>query len=82
MIEWQTEWMDEFDIDYYRVDTVKHVDSTTWSALKNSLTKVNPDFKMIESTLEPDMLIPPENLEQEAWMHSLTSISMILQRIL
>ena len=47
LIEWQTEWMDEFDIDYYRVDTVKHVDSTTWSALKNSLTKVNPDFKMI-----------------------------------
>ena len=26
------------------------------------------------------MLIPPENLEQEAWMHSLTSISMILQK--
>lgn len=47
LIEWQTEWMDKFDIDYYRVDTVKHVDSTTWSALKNSLTKVNPDFKMI-----------------------------------
>ena len=39
--------MDKFDIDYYRVDTVKHVDSTTWSAFKNSLTKVNPDFKMI-----------------------------------
>lgn len=47
LIEWQTDWMDEFDIDYYRVDTVKHVDSTTWSAFKNSLTKVNPDFKMI-----------------------------------
>ena len=47
LIEWQTDWMDEFDIDYYRVDTVKHVDSTTWAAFKNSLTKVNPDFKMI-----------------------------------
>ncbi len=47
LIKWQTDWMDEFDIDYYRVDTVKHVDSTTWSAFKNSLTKVNPDFKMI-----------------------------------
>lgn len=47
LIEWQTDWMDKFDIDYYRVDTVKHVDSTTWSAFKNSLTKVNPDFKMI-----------------------------------
>ena len=47
LIEWQTNWMKKFDIDYYRVDTVKHVDSTTWSAFKNSLTKVNPDFKMI-----------------------------------
>ena len=47
LIKWQTDWMDNFDIDYYRVDTVKHVDSTTWSAFKNSLTKVNPDFKMI-----------------------------------
>ncbi len=47
LIEWQTDWMKKFDIDYYRVDTVKHVDSTTWSAFKNSLTKVNPDFKMI-----------------------------------
>ena len=47
LIEWQTDWMKKFDIDYYRVDTVKHVDSTTWSAFKNSLTKVNPAFKMI-----------------------------------
>ena len=47
LIKWQTGWMEKFDIDYYRVDTVKHVDSTTWSAFKNSLTKVNPDFKMI-----------------------------------
>ena len=47
LVAWQTEWMQKFDIDYYRVDTVKHVDSTTWAAFKNSLTKANPDFKMI-----------------------------------
>lgn len=47
LIKWQTDWMHKFNIDYYRVDTVKHVDSTTWSAFKNALTKVNPDFKMI-----------------------------------
>ena len=39
--------MTKYDIDYYRVDTVKHVDATTWAAFKNSLTKANPDFKMI-----------------------------------
>jgi hypothetical protein len=39
--------MTKFDIDYYRVDTVKHVENTTWSAFKNSLIKSNPEFKLI-----------------------------------
>ena len=47
LVAWQTEWMLKYNIDYYRVDTVKHVETTTWAAFKNSLTKVNPDFKMI-----------------------------------
>lgn len=47
LIQWQTDWMSKYDIDYYRVDTVKHVETTTWAAFKNALTKVNPDFKMI-----------------------------------
>lgn len=47
LVTWQTEWMSKYNIDYYRVDTVKHVETTTWEAFKNSLTKVNPDFKMI-----------------------------------
>lgn len=47
LVEWQTAWMKDYGVDYFRVDTVKHVDSTTWAALKNSTTKVNPSFKMI-----------------------------------
>lgn len=47
LVEWQTSWMKDYGVDYFRVDTVKHVDSTTWAALKNSTTKVNPSFKMI-----------------------------------
>lgn len=47
LVEWQTAWMKDYGVDYFRVDTVKHVDSTTWSALKNSTTKVNSSFKMI-----------------------------------
>ena len=47
LVAWQTGWMSNYSIDYYRVDTVKHVETTTWAAFKNSLTKVNPDFKMI-----------------------------------
>ncbi len=47
LVEWQSNWISKYDIDYYRVDTVKHVDDTTWSAFKNALTKIDPDFKMI-----------------------------------
>ena len=47
LVEWQSSWVSKYDIDYYRVDTVKHVDDTTWSAFKNALTEIDPDFKMI-----------------------------------
>lgn len=47
LVEWQSSWISKYDIDYYRIDTVKHVDDVTWAAFKNALTKINPDFKMI-----------------------------------
>ena len=47
LIAWQTSWISKFDIDYYRVDTVKHVDDVTWIEFKNSLTKINSRFKLI-----------------------------------
>ncbi|MNI34310.1 Neopullulanase 2 [compost metagenome] len=52
LIEWQTAWAklttDKGNkIDYYRVDTVKHVDSLTWMFFKNALLHINPSFKLI-----------------------------------
>ena len=47
LIAWQTSWVSNYDIDYFRVDTVKHVDDMTWKAFKNALTYIDPDFKMI-----------------------------------
>ncbi|NMO97570.1 pullulanase [Paenibacillus lemnae] len=53
VIDWQTEWLERArtdrgnTIDYFRVDTVKHVDEATWKAFKNDLTTINPEFKMI-----------------------------------
>jgi len=47
LVAWQSAWVEKFGIDYFRVDTVKHVDLATWQALKNSLTDINPSFKMI-----------------------------------
>ena len=47
LIEWQITWMSKFEIDYYRVDTVKHVDETTWAEFKNELAKIKSEFKLI-----------------------------------
>lgn len=54
LINWQKAWVSEIgktsdgdSIDYFRVDTVKHVDSTTWSAFKNAMIEVSDNFKMI-----------------------------------
>ncbi|MNM17488.1 Neopullulanase 2 [compost metagenome] len=53
LIDWQAGWLERAKtergdmIDYFRVDTVKHVDDTTWKAFKNELTEINPAFKMI-----------------------------------
>lgn len=53
VIEWQTQWLEKSrtpkgnTIDYFRVDTVKHVENTTWMAFKNALTAEMPEFKMI-----------------------------------
>ena len=47
LVKWQTDWVKKYDIDYYRVDTVKHVNSETWAAFKNALTEADAEFKMI-----------------------------------
>lgn len=53
VIEWQAGWLERArtdrgdTIDYFRVDTVKHVDDTTWKAFKNALTATDPDFKLL-----------------------------------
>ncbi|MDQ0229451.1 type I pullulanase [Metabacillus malikii] len=53
IIDWQTAWLEKArtdrgdTIDYFRIDTVKHVDPATWQELKNELAKIDPNFKMI-----------------------------------
>ena len=53
IITWQTDWLERArtergnTIDYFRVDTIKHMEDTSWHAFKNELTKIKPDFKMI-----------------------------------
>lgn len=52
LVGWQTAWANHTTangnrIDYFRVDTVKHVEHETWQQLKASLAEANPNFKMI-----------------------------------
>ncbi|MDE5414873.1 pullulanase [Alkalihalobacterium chitinilyticum] len=53
IVDWQVGWLQKATtpngntIDYFRVDTVKHVEDTTWMHFKNELTLAKPEFKMI-----------------------------------
>lgn len=53
IIQWQIDWLEIAKtergdtIDYFRVDTIKHMENDTWYVFKNELTKVKPDFKII-----------------------------------
>lgn len=53
IINWQVDWLRKLKtdkgntIDYFRVDTVKHVDIDTMKDFKAAVIKEKPDFKMI-----------------------------------
>ncbi|MDE1549715.1 alpha-amylase family glycosyl hydrolase [Jeotgalibaca caeni] len=53
LIAWQTDWIEKTrtprgdTIDFFRVDTIKHVEDTTWKAFKNKLVEIQPDFKLL-----------------------------------
>lgn len=53
IVQWQADWLNKArtdrgdTIDFFRADTIKHVESTTWRALKNAVNAIDPDFKII-----------------------------------
>ncbi len=61
IIQWQTAWIDILrtekgnTIDYFRIDTVKHVEDTTWKAFKNAATAKNPKAKFIGEVFGADV---------------------------
>nr|WP_281500650.1 alpha-amylase family glycosyl hydrolase [Kordiimonas marina] len=44
-IKWLTDWVREYGIDGFRVDTAKHVDPEVWLALRGEATKALVDWK-------------------------------------
>ncbi|SER45913.1 Glycosidase, partial [Granulicatella balaenopterae] len=53
LVDWQAQWLEKAktpkgnSIYGYRIDTVKHVDNTTWQAFKNALVTKDQDFHLI-----------------------------------
>ena len=53
IIKWQSDWIERATtdkgntIDYFRVDTVKHVDNATLKEFKTQMSIIDPEFKMI-----------------------------------
>lgn len=53
IIKWQSDWITKCitekggTIDYFRIDTVKHLDKATLEAFKAKLSEVKPDFRTI-----------------------------------
>lgn len=53
LVDWQTNWINISTtekgnrVKAYRVDTVKHVENTTWQHFKNEIVEIAPDFHLI-----------------------------------
>ncbi len=53
LIDWNIAWLEKArtdkgnTIDFFRIDTVKHVDDVTWMAFRNELARIDPEFKII-----------------------------------
>ncbi|SFC60768.1 pullulanase, extracellular [Alkalibacterium subtropicum] len=53
LVAWQSAWIEKSTtangnaVASYRVDTVKHVEDTTWQHFKNELVRKDPSFKLI-----------------------------------
>lgn len=45
MIKWLTDWVREYGVDGFRVDTAKHVDMSVWQELKNEANSAYSDWK-------------------------------------
>lgn len=47
-------WIEETDIDGYRLDTVRHVDQAFWKDFVEGVRSVDPDFYLLAEVFDPD----------------------------
>ncbi len=69
IIQWQTDWIEKTrtdrgdSIDYFRVDTIKHVEMETWQAFHARLREIDPDFRIIGEYFDATFLANGKFLE-------------------
>lgn len=54
LIKWLTDWVREYGIDGFRVDTAKHIEAETWGVLKVEATKALREWKAANPNLKID----------------------------
>lgn len=70
LITWLTQWVRDFGIDGFRVDTAKHVEPEAWAALKKSAQQALEAYR----ALHPDQPLPAKDfwMVAEVFPHSVT----------
>ncbi|MFU2114331.1 alpha-amylase [[Pasteurella] aerogenes] len=59
LITWLSDWVRKYGVDGFRVDTAKHVEKSTWLALKNQAQKALQEWQNTH---------PKESFQQPFWM--------------
>jgi alpha-amylase len=67
LVKWLTDWVREYGIDGFRVDTVKHVEPEAWTELKREATKALAEWKAKNPTKKIDDA--PFWMTGEYWGH-------------
>lgn len=66
LITWLSDWVRKYGVDGFRVDTAKHVEKSTWLALKQSAEQALREWQANNSQQSGDM---PFWMTGEAWGH-------------
>lgn len=69
LVSWLTQWVRDYGIDGFRVDTAKHVEQSSWLQLKNSASQALREWKQNNPQSAPDN--GDFWMVGEAWGHSL-----------
>ncbi len=56
LIKWLTDWIREYGVDAFRVDTAKHTEAEVWDVLKKEAEEALVEWKQNHPALKPDDL--------------------------